>query len=83
MRLRLCLIAALTLAASATLPNETLAEERYPSRPIRLIVASAPGGVHDVIARLWADGLKGPLGTIVIDNGGATSRPPSRPACPA
>lgn len=39
-------------------------------RTIRLIVPSSAGGVHDVIARLWADRLKGSLGTIVIDNRG-------------
>ena len=46
------------------------AQERYPNRPVRLVVASAPGGVHDVIARLWADGVKASLGTMVIDNRG-------------
>jgi len=44
--------------------------QTYPSRPVRLIVASAPGGVHDVAARLWADQLKATLGTIVVDNRG-------------
>jgi tripartite-type tricarboxylate transporter receptor subunit TctC len=62
---------ACALAASfAALPNNAPAQDRYPNRPIRLIVASAPGGVHDVVARLWADGLKERLGTIVIDNRG-------------
>jgi tripartite-type tricarboxylate transporter receptor subunit TctC len=46
------------------------AQQPYPSRPIRLIVASSAGGVHDVIGRLWADKLKAVLGTIVIDNRG-------------
>ena len=51
------LMAALALAAMlATLP--AAAQDRYPNRPVRLVVASAPGGVHDVIARLWADGIK-------------------------
>src|SRR5262247_1100068 len=44
--------------------------QTYPSRPVRLIVASAAGGVHDVAARLWADQLKAMLGTIVVDNRG-------------
>jgi tripartite-type tricarboxylate transporter receptor subunit TctC len=66
-----CLIAALAVAAAGALampPAE--AQGRYPNRPIRLVVASAPGGVHDVIARLWADGLKSSFGTIIIDNRG-------------
>ena len=44
-----------------------LAQENYPSRPIRLVVPSSPGGVHDIIGRLWAEKLKS-LGTIVIEN---------------
>lgn len=39
-------------------------------RTIRLIVPSSAGGVHDVIARLWGERMKGALGTIVIDNRG-------------
>jgi tripartite-type tricarboxylate transporter receptor subunit TctC len=41
--------------------------QSYPSRPIRLIVPSSPGGVHDILARLWAEKLK-PFGTIVVEN---------------
>jgi tripartite-type tricarboxylate transporter receptor subunit TctC len=44
--------------------------EPYPERPIHLMVPSAPGGVHDVIGRLWAEGVRPQLGTIVIDNRG-------------
>ena len=39
-------------------------------RTLKLIVPSSAGGVHDVIGRLWADGLKPALGSIVIDNRG-------------
>jgi tripartite-type tricarboxylate transporter receptor subunit TctC len=46
------------------------AQESYPSRPIRLVIPSVPGGVHDVIGRLWAERVKALLGTIVIDNRG-------------
>ncbi|MET0924580.1 MAG: tripartite tricarboxylate transporter substrate binding protein [Xanthobacteraceae bacterium] len=63
---------AIALAAAGVflLPPGLLAQDRYPARPIRLVVASAPGGVHDVIGRLWANRLKAALGTIVIDNRG-------------
>ena len=54
-------LALLTAAPAA------LAQENYPSRPIRLVVPSSPGGVHDIIGRLWAEKLKS-LGTIVIEN---------------
>jgi tripartite-type tricarboxylate transporter receptor subunit TctC len=35
-----------------------------------VIVPSSPGGVHDVIARIWADRVKSALGSIVIENRG-------------
>src|SRR3954469_15903494 len=55
-------------SAQETRPN-------YPSRPIRLIVPSSAGGVHDVIARIWADRVKSSLGSIVVENrsGGGAS----------
>ena len=46
------------------------AQERYPSRPVRLFVPATPGGVHDVIGRVWAEKIKRAFGTIVIDNRG-------------
>ncbi len=46
------------------------AQAQYPERPIRMIVPFAPGGVVDVIGRLWADKVKSSLGTIIIDNEG-------------
>jgi tripartite-type tricarboxylate transporter receptor subunit TctC len=55
---------AIALAAPA------LAQDRYPTRPIRLVIPSVPAGVHDVIGRVWAERVKPQLGTIVIDNRG-------------
>jgi len=58
------LLASIALAATAA------AQERYPARPIRLVIPSVPAGVHDVIGRVWAEKVKPQLGTIVIDNRG-------------
>ncbi len=55
-------------SVAATLPAS--AQERYPSRPVRLVIPSVPAGVHDVIGRLWAERVKPILGTVVIDNRG-------------
>jgi tripartite-type tricarboxylate transporter receptor subunit TctC len=57
-------------AAASLLSWRALAQEPYPSRPIHLIVPSSAGGVHDVIARLWADRVRPTLGTIVVENRG-------------
>jgi tripartite-type tricarboxylate transporter receptor subunit TctC len=57
------------LAATAALPLPALAQDAYPSRNIRLIVPFSPGGVVDVIARLWAEEMR-ELGTFVVENQG-------------
>ncbi len=41
----------------------------WPTRPVRIVVAYPAGGVSDVVARLLADKLAGPLGQpVVIEN---------------
>jgi tripartite-type tricarboxylate transporter receptor subunit TctC len=54
---------ALTLAAGSA-----AAEDKYPSKPIRLIVSFPPGGPLDVMARLTAQYLSGSLGQMIVDN---------------
>jgi tripartite-type tricarboxylate transporter receptor subunit TctC len=52
---------AATLAAAGGAAAQT-----YPSRPIMMIVPLATGGSTDTIARIMAEGLRGPLGQPVI-----------------
>ncbi len=51
------------LAASA------MAQEKYPSRPVTLVVPQAPGGANDAIARIVAQKLTEQLGQqFIVDN---------------
>jgi tripartite-type tricarboxylate transporter receptor subunit TctC len=66
------LACSVALWAGAAMPRQTFGQPRYPDRPIKLVVPFIAGGVNDAIARVWADRIKGPLGTVVIENmGGA------------
>ena len=44
---------AISLAAPALAQDRN--QDRYPTRPIRLVIPSVPAGVHDVIGRVWAE----------------------------
>lgn len=69
------LLAALTLLLTLVLPADTNAQE-YPSRPVRLIVASSPGSGVDIVARIVAQRMNDAIGVqMVVDNragGGGT-----------
>jgi tripartite-type tricarboxylate transporter receptor subunit TctC len=61
-------IALSTLAAVGLAANAATAQS-YPSKPIRMVVAFAPGGPADVMARLIGQRITGALGQpIVVDN---------------
>lgn len=62
---------AFACALLAAAISSAAAQDSYPSRPITLIVPFAAGGSTDVIARVVAEAMRGPLGqTIVVDNRG-------------
>jgi tripartite-type tricarboxylate transporter receptor subunit TctC len=73
MKLRHSIVAAL---AAMTVAGAAFAQgaEGFPSRPIRLIVASAPGGTQDTVGRIVAEGLSERLGQpVVADNRGGAA----------
>jgi tripartite-type tricarboxylate transporter receptor subunit TctC len=70
MNRRKLLTVAFLAGAGGVLPSRARAQDRYPGRPVRLVIPSVPAGVHDVIGRVWAERVKPRFGTIVIDNRG-------------
>jgi len=62
---------ALILCAAVTLANQAAWALDWPSRPVKVIVPYGPGGITDVIARLFADRLGKACGQpFVIENRG-------------
>jgi tripartite-type tricarboxylate transporter receptor subunit TctC len=56
-------------ALSSLLPAAAHAADTYPSKPVRVIVAFAPGGATDILARLLASELTKSLGqSFVVEN---------------
>jgi tripartite-type tricarboxylate transporter receptor subunit TctC len=54
--------AALMVVTQAYSQTASKQANNYPSRPVKVIVPFAAGGVTDVIARLWAQRMSGSLG---------------------
>ncbi|MBL0420870.1 tripartite tricarboxylate transporter substrate binding protein [Ramlibacter sp. AW1] len=62
-------LAALGLALVVAAPHALLAQEAFPSKPIKFIVPYAPGGLPDTVARIVAQKLTERMGqSVVVDN---------------
>src|SRR5262245_37841991 len=67
--------ASLAPAAFAALAAHAALAQDFPSKPIR-IVTSPAGATNDLVARLIAQGLVGPLGQpVIVDNRGGSVIP--------
>jgi tripartite-type tricarboxylate transporter receptor subunit TctC len=64
------ILAALGLALLAVLPDRpAMAQEKYPSQPIRLVSGFAAGGVTDSIARFLAESIRAKYGQqVTVEN---------------
>lgn len=59
----------LTLAAAAALTRTSAAMDRYPARPIRIVIPFSSGGVLDAVARNLAHRMTDAFGeTVLVDN---------------
>src|SRR6185436_10619630 len=64
-RLGLALITAFAFAVS----GPATAQDKYPSKPIKIVVPYAPGGATDITSRLFGDQFKNILGQqVVVEN---------------
>ncbi len=70
------LLAVITLVAPLTLPTTAAAQDKYPSKSVRMLVPFAPGGGTDITARLIAANMSATFGQqVIVDNragGGGT-----------
>jgi tripartite-type tricarboxylate transporter receptor subunit TctC len=67
MTMRFLLGVALLAAAAFTVPP--VSAQGFPNRPVHLVVAYAPGGTGDIVARLISDRLAAALGqSVVVEN---------------
>ncbi|MGZ5261713.1 MAG: tripartite tricarboxylate transporter substrate binding protein, partial [Burkholderiales bacterium] len=63
-------LVALALGASFTMTSTgAVAQGKYPSRPLRVIVPYTPGGITDVATRMVTQELTKTLGqNVIVDN---------------
>ena len=64
-RMTLALLSALSLVVGGT----AVAQDKYPSKPVKIVVPYAPGGATDITSRLFGEQLKNILGqSFVVEN---------------
>jgi tripartite-type tricarboxylate transporter receptor subunit TctC len=59
-----------SLSAPALIPGSASGQAKFPERPIKLVVPFSAGGVNDIVGRQWAEKMRGPLGSVYVENQG-------------
>lgn len=73
-RSRVWLAIAAVIALTAGFTHGAAAQSTYPDRPVRVVVAFAPGGITDIIARLLSEKLSAGMGqNFYVDNKGGAA----------
>ena len=78
-------LASLPLAAGTVLPSgPAMAQDRYPNRPIKLIVPFGPGSSTDIAARIWGEVIATLRGgaRVLVDNRAGAGGTLGAPAVP-
>ena len=69
MRAIRCLVPLLLALICLSLPAPSLAQEKFPNRPIKFVVGFLAGGPNDIVARIFCDWLQPHLGQpCVVEN---------------
>src|SRR5215207_10816030 len=71
LRHRKVLAGVVLLLASAGFLSESHAQQRYPTRPVTVLVPAAAGGPTDAVARIMAESMTRGLGQqVIVENAG-------------
>ena len=66
---RIAIATSLCLALAGAAPGMAQAQQKFPVKPIRLVVAFTPGGTTDILARMVSQGMSETFGQpLVIEN---------------